>query len=233
MNLETIEIISATEAMAGDENQAVHSPTVEIASPPTSAASVVKHRTYHAACRVCTSDRAPEVESLMAMGVAATAVAKRIGGGISADSVRRHWGGHVPPDRKASLIGKMVFDKDSLNTVEKLDREKADERDNLFLRLRAQRGLLWDLVNPTKNPDRKSQVNAHAVLLRLTELIAKVLGEIQTGSNINVSNQTLNVSGSDIMELRRTVETALKPWPAARTALLDALSKKNLPAPEA
>ena len=51
----------------------------------------------------------PEVESLMAMGLPATTVAKRVS--LSADSVRRHWSGHVPADKKAAIIGKAIFDK--------------------------------------------------------------------------------------------------------------------------
>jgi len=95
--------------------------------------------------------------------------------------------------------------------------------------LRAQRALLWQLVDPAKNPDVKSQVQAHAVLLRLTELVARVLGEIQS-SSVSVTNQTLNVGTNDIIELKRIVETALLPFPAARTALLNALSN-GLPSP--
>jgi hypothetical protein len=210
-------------AEGGDPHTIVTSASIQPAT--ASVATPKRQRTYHAACRVCTSDKAPEVESLLAMGVTATAVAKRIGSGISADSVRRHWASHVPADRKASLIGKMVFNKETLDTAEKLEREKGEERDSLFLRLRAQRGMLWDLAKNSKS--EKTRVQAHAILLKLTETIAKIIGEIQTGTNVSVTSQTLNVGGTDLFRLRDLIERTLAPYPAAQQALLSALAKES------
>jgi hypothetical protein len=154
------------------------------------------------------------------MGLGYVPVARRTH--LPQQSIRRHWLSHVPADRKAILIGQKVFGRDGLDTVEKIEKEKTEERDNLFLRLRAQRSLLWELVNPQKNPDKKSQVQAHRVLLALTELIARVLGEIQPTTT--VTNNTLNVGASGIAELRVIIETALQDEPRARTKLLAALA---------
>jgi len=66
-------------------------------------------------------------------------------------------------------------------------------------------------------------VAALNALIRLHELVGRVLGEIQTGTNVSIDNRSVNIGTNDILELRAVVEKALAAFPAARTALLNAL----------
>jgi len=195
--------------------------------PLSLAASVVspkrrRERSYHGSCKTCRSDKISDVERLLAMQTAATDVARRTG--LPADSVRRHWKNHVSETRRAQLIGRGVFGQD-IETQEKLEELRSRERDGLLLRLSVQRA---DLTALTKNDDKRVAVRAHAVLLSLHELIGRILGEVQSGSQVNIDNRSVHVGGSDILALKQIIYRALAGrFPDAYHALMEELTSDN------
>jgi transposase-like protein len=177
-----------------------------------------RERGYHGACRVCTNSSVAEGERLLAMGSAATQVARRIG--VSPESVRRHWRNHVSDERKARLRGRAIFNRDV--DPQQLEELRARERDGLLLRLSVQRA---DLTALTKDPDKRVAVHAHGTLLRLHELVARVLGEIAPSSVTTTNTQVnLGIAAGDLLELRTLIETALRDEPRARAKLLSTLA---------
>jgi hypothetical protein len=176
-----------------------------------------KARTYHAACKVCTSPSAAEVEKLCAMQTPATIVGRRFG--IGGDAVRRHFKNHVSESKRNAIVGKGVFGAQDVDTNDKLIELRERERDNLILRLSVTRARLNQL---SQDEDKRISVAACNSLIRHAELVAKILGEIRTDP-ANVTN-VLNVNGPDVLELRAIIERALRPWPQARAALLCAIA---------
>ena len=155
---------------------------------------------------------------MASVGIEATIIGRRFG--IPHNSVRRHVRNHISVDRWARLQGKSYFGRDDVDTASKLKELRDRERDGLLLRLSIQRS---DLNALTKNEDPRVAVGAHNALIRLHELVGRVLGEIQTCTNVSIDNQSVNIGTNDILELTAVVEKALAAFPAARAALLNDL----------
>jgi hypothetical protein len=212
---------SSIEAIGETQTAIVGSPS------PASAETVVspsvpkrRERSYHGACKTCTSDKIGDVEKLLAMQTDATVVARRTG--LSADSIRRHWRNHVSETRRAQLVGKGIFGRDDVDTQDKLAELRSRERDGLLLRLSVQRA---DLTALTKNADLRVAVRAHSVLLSLHQLIAAILGEVNSGAQVNIDNRSVHVGGSDVVELKGVLYRALATkYPEAFRAVMDELT---------
>jgi hypothetical protein len=119
------------------------------------------------------------------------------------------------------MQAKSYFGRDDVTTAEHLQRLRDRERDSLLLRIAAQRA---DLNALTKSEILRIQIAAHNALIKLHELVARVLGEIQTGTSVSIDNRSVHIGSNDILELKNIVERALANYPAARQKLLNALA---------
>jgi hypothetical protein len=171
------------------------------------------------ACKTCTSPNVAEIEALASMGLDNSAIARRFG--VSMLSVRNHVRRHISADRWARMQAKSYFGRDDVTTAEHLQRLRDRERDSLLVRLAAQRA---DLNALTKSEIPRIQIAAHNALIKLHELVARVLGEIQTGTSVSIDNRSVHIGSNDILELKNIVERALADYPAARQKLLNALA---------
>jgi hypothetical protein len=195
----------------------VATPMVSVVPTPTHRK---KARPFHRACKTCTSPAVSEIEALCSQGVAATIVGKRFN--ITGDSVRRHWSSHVDGDRKARLIGRNVF-AEPVEVADQFEVLKENERSRWLARLSIQRS---DLTALTKHADARVAVMAHRTLLVLSDQVGRHLDQLGTGPSNVTNNLNIVASQGDLAQLRSIVDEALRPYPAARSALLMALAQR-------
>ena len=177
----------------------------------------------HRNCKTCCHESLGEIEQLAAAGHELRPLSRRFN--LSWDSLRRHWRNHVTRERLAQLQGKMIFGRDGIDP-EMLAQLRTDESDRLILRLAHTRSGLNALASGAQS--EKVRVSAYAVLVRLAEVEARILGDIKPGGT-TITNQTMVVAGSNMAELRSLIDGALQPFPEARTALLAALARSAQP----
>jgi hypothetical protein len=108
---------------------------------------------------------------------------------VSMLSVRNHIRKHISGNRWARMQAKSYFGRDDVTTAEQLQQLRDRERDSLLLRLAAQRA---DLNALTKSEIPRIQIAAHNALIKLHELVARVLGEIQTGTSVSIDNRSVH-----------------------------------------
>jgi hypothetical protein len=142
--------------------------------------------------------------------------------GLSRDSVRRHWIGHVSAARKAELIGGPV-------AIAKLAQRAAEEDRSLIDYLSILRSELFHLFLSAK--ERGLTFDAASIAQRLLstlEAIGKVNGQLrQAGITINnvnsTSGPTIVLNDPQVVKLQSTIIRALAPFPEARAAVVAAL----------
>lgn len=138
-----------------------------------------------------------EIEVMLARGVPVRKIAEDFG--LTKSAVHRH---------KARMVEQMAAAPTAKDT-------NADE---LLGKLRILQGEAEAILGKARKAgDHRNALAAIKESRSIVELLAKMLGEIQTGTtlNITISNQWI--------ALRADLMTALEPYPEARVAVMHAL----------
>jgi hypothetical protein len=163
-------------------------------------------------CTACLHRERAAIDLGLARGVAVRALARRFE--LGSDSLYRHARNHLPPQLRAKLIAGpdlAVDDLDHLRTT-----ESASLLGNLVaLRHRLFAGL--DAAEESGDANMVARVSNQ--LHRNFELVAKLLGDLSTGTTIN--NNVLILPA--YVELRVELVRALAPFPEARQAVAQVL----------
>jgi hypothetical protein len=158
-------------------------------------------------CSVCSHRELAQIDTALARGVAAPAIARRFK--LGADSVYRHSRNHLPPQLRASLLA-----GPDLAGVD-LDKLKETESQSLLGNLVALRHRLFAAL------DCAEEYNDAGMLTRVSsqlhanlELTGKLLGDLGVGvTNVNV------LVMPQYVELRVALVQALASFPEARQAV--------------
>ena len=152
------------------------------------------------ACRTCTSPHCDEInEQLVSGTVSRVEIARQWG--ISITALRSHYLHHLPETLALAHAADEVTHADDLLG-------KLDEYEH-WLRSLAKAGR--------REKDLRLSVQAVGQLLRLTELLAKVRGELDERPVVNV------ISNPAFVEVRSALMVALAPYPEAKAAVGAAL----------
>lgn len=167
------------------------------------------------ACSICRNDQCAAVDQALANGLSAAQASRRFS--LSVDSLRRHKKNHIPPEvirkaRRRQLLGEQKYNLEEL---------RQHESENLLARLVRQRLDLLKLIGSMETNDPRGAVRGHATLLQNLELEGKLLGELGQHATTNIQ-QNLIVA-PEYLRLRQLLNEALRPFPAARQAVLAAL----------
>lgn len=164
-------------------------------------------------CTICTHVRRAEIEHAIARGVSQREVAKRYK--VSLFAVNRHWCNHVSGQLKTA---KKI---EALKPGAKLDELIVDEGRGLLENLQMIRGKLYrQLELAISLDDRQGCTAVTRELHRNLELSAKATGELQANARPNVTNIVLS---QNYVALRHNILRALRPFPEAAAAVVDAL----------
>ncbi|MCI4567208.1 hypothetical protein [Lysobacter sp. CFH 32150] len=171
-------------------------------------------------CQVCTHPDRASMELGLANKVTERVLAKRYG--VSRDSLGRHRRHHMTPDLLASLItrGRMSpTDLENLRIV---------ESEGSLQHLVAVRGRLYGMMDYAESiNDYKAASAIGERIVKVCETIAKLLGDIRTGT-VNVTNNMLVMP--EFHAFRTSIMQALKAHPEAREAVALALRSYESPA---
>lgn len=165
-------------------------------------------------CHVCKHARRAELELLIARGVAISAISNRFD--VSVASLYRHARRPtcMPPQLKAKLVA-----GPSLDGID-LDKVREGEATSLLLSLINQRNRIFAAFDSAEEVGHiGSIVRVSSELRSIQELIAKLVGQLGTGTTVN---NNLFVLPSYI-ELRTAITRALANHPEARTSVAAAL----------
>src|SRR5262245_2959889 len=156
-------------------------------------------------CSVCSHRELAQINTALARGVAAPAIARRFK--LGADSVYRHSRNHLPPQLRASLLA-----GPNLEGVD-LDKLKEDESQSLLANLVALRHRLFAAVDCAEEYQDAGMLTRVAGQLHANlELTGKLLGDLGVGgtTNVNVLIQP------QYIELRVALVGALSAFPEAK-----------------
>ncbi len=182
----------------------------------------MSNQAFNARCRVCTSEQKILIETLLARGVAAEAIASKVNltfGGdkskeVSSSSVYRHRK-HMPQALVESL--KVKSFSSILGKGVSLDELRKQESENLLAHLIAYRAELdTDIATARFNGDLAVVSSLAGRRNHLLETLAKLLGELGITS---VTNNVALIASSDYLRLRTGLMRALMPFPQARAAV--------------
>ena len=150
-------------------------------------------------CTVCNHKDVDEINKRLISGESYRSIAKQFEASESA--IYRHKESHIPEVLLKSNEIKYIISADSLL-------KKVKEEEDFVREMR---------VSAAADGDIKVALTAVDRALKCIELYAKVLGIIKDQPTINIA------LSSEWIELRTTIVTALKPFPEARRAVIDAL----------
>ena len=172
-------------------------------------------------CSVCSHRELAQIDTALARGVAAPAIARRFK--LGPDAVYRYSKNHLPPQLRASLLA-----GPDLEGID-LDKLKETESQSLLGNLVALRHRLFAAL------DCAEEYNDAGMLTRVSsqlhanfELCAKLLGDLAVGST-NVTNILI---APQYISLRVELVRALAPFPEARAAVASALHELESKAAE-
>ncbi len=181
-------------------------------------------------CKVCTHPKKDDIERALARGESTRNVADVYG--LAKDTVARHSKNHIDwrarheevrqEVRHNLLIVRQEARADALNAVR---HPIASPAPNPDIQTDALFAELSDTLNTIRtirrtSMDEKTQLMAGRETAHVIELMAKLTGELQAGA---ITQNILVVPGGP--ELIRTVDEALRPYPAARLAVAEAMRK--------
>jgi len=176
-----------------------------------------------AQCSVCQHPRRPEIDHSLANRVSEHRVAKRFG--VSRDAIHRHKKRHLPPQLEAALLS-----RNGAPSPIDLEQLRKDESEGVLQTLIWQKAhVLQQIDTAIMNHDPVAVSRFHDVLLKNTQTIAKIVGELATHSK-HITNNFL--IAPEYLELRHAVIQALAPFPDARRAValkLQALERQPPP----
>lgn len=176
-----------------------------------------------AQCSVCQHPRRPEIDHSLANRVSEHRVAKRFT--LSRDAIHRHKKRHLPPQLEAALLS-----RNGAPSPIDLEQLRKDESEGVLQTLIWQKAhVLQQIDTALLNHDPVAVSRFHDVLLKNTQTIAKIVGELATHSK-HITNNFL--IAPEYLELRHAVIDALAPFPEARRAValkLQALERQPPP----
>jgi hypothetical protein len=167
-----------------------------------------------ARCKACHHPQRGRIEMQLANGVSMVKVARQFEG-LTKWGLSRHFRLHVSPARKDKLrVGASDLKVD-------LDTLKRAESESLLQNLIAERARLQRIADLCEGVGNfQDATRASTAVVRVLELVAKYLGELKTGSTSVTQNFLL---APDWVNLRRAIATALRPFPEAQRAVLEAV----------
>jgi hypothetical protein len=161
-------------------------------------------------CSVCSHRELAQIDTALARGVAAPAIARRFK--LGTDSIYRHGRNHLPPQLRARLIAGPDLDID-------LDRLKETESQSLLGNLVALRHRLFAALDAAEEfGDGMMLTRVSSQLHANLELTGKLLGDLGVGSTTN--NVLIQ---PQYVELRVALVQALASYPEARQAVAGVL----------
>jgi len=174
-------------------------------------------------CTICKHPRRPEIEHAIANRVAEQRVAKRFNVGKYA--VHRHKKNHLPPQLQAAILS---FNGSAC--VVDLEALRKSESEGLLTTLIWQKAdLLVEMDKARENMDPIAVSRFHDLLLKNTQTIAKLVGELASHTRTITNNFLI---APEYLQLRHAITTALGPFPEAAKAVsraLQALEKSPAP----
>jgi len=167
-------------------------------------------------CHVCKHRERAAMELMLMRGVAVHAIAKKFN--VSGDSLHRHKRrpSCMPPQLKEKLLAGP--------DVAGLDIEKVREAESksLLLHLVNQRNRMFAAQDAAEEAGHiHGIVRVSAELRAINELIAKIVGQLGTGTT-TINNSVLFVSPAYV-SMRAVLTRTLRPFPEARAAVAAAL----------
>ncbi|MBL8628375.1 MAG: hypothetical protein JNM81_02025 [Rhodospirillaceae bacterium] len=151
-------------------------------------------------------------------------IAKRFN--ISRDALNRHKkNGHLPPQLEVALLS-----SNGIASVIDIDKLRKDESEGILQTLIWQKAhVLQQIDRAEQNMDPVAVSRFHDVLLKNTQTIAKIVGELANHTR-HVTNNFL--IAPEYLQLRHAITSALKPFPDAAKAVSRALQElERTPAP--
>ena len=156
-------------------------------------------------CNICMHPEVDKINAMLISGVSCGKVANKYGS-FNRQSVWAHKQKHLP---KTLLKAKALEDE--------------NKADALLKQLESINAKAWDLMKQAEK-DKKYQpaVSALKECRATVELTAKLIGELKTGTEVNV------YYSPQWIELRGNIFQALQPYPEARIALANKLSELDV-----
>lgn len=155
-------------------------------------------------CKVCNHDQRTEIERLLVGGMSNVAASEKWG--MGRDAVRRHRVNHM--SRNFGTLTETAVKRETATALERA--ENLFHRADTILRVAEESG------------NANLAINAMKETRQAIELLAKLSGELDTSTNINV----LNLSTSEEwMQTRGVMLEALAPYPDARMAVAKAVQQ--------
>jgi hypothetical protein len=164
------------------------------------------------ACTVCSHRERAQIDTALARGVAAPAIARRFK--LGTDSIYRHSWKHLPPQLRATLLA-----GPDLEGID-LDKLKETESQSLLANLVALRHRLFAALDCAEEyQDAGMLTRVASQLHQNLELTGKLLGDLGVGSTTNVNVLVMPA----YIELRVALVQALSAFPEARAAVAQAV----------
>ncbi|MEO7050152.1 MAG: hypothetical protein ABI128_00660 [Rhodanobacter sp.] len=163
-------------------------------------------------CIVCNHERRPEIELRIASGTPAKTIAAKYG--LKPDSLHRHRRNHMDADllQQLQAAGRRVSPVD-------LQKLKQTESEGLLQTLVHERGRQQRIADKSEAVDDfANATRASVAALKSSELIAKLLGDIQTGT----VTQNILIT-PEFNAFRTAVIQALRPFGDAKLAVLKSM----------
>src|SRR5215467_5001956 len=164
------------------------------------------------ACTVCSHRERAQIDTALARGVTAPAIARRFK--LGTDSVYRHSRNHLPPQLRAAVLA-----GPDLEGVD-LDKLKQTESQSLLGNLVALRHRLFAALDAAEEYNDTGMLTRVASQLHQNlEITGKLLGDLGVGSTTNVNVLVM----PQYVELRVALVQALASHPEARQAVATVL----------
>ncbi|EIL98221.1 hypothetical protein AB7849_11490 [Rhodanobacter sp. 115] len=166
------------------------------------------------ACHTCQHERRPEIELRLASGTPLRIIAAKYG--LKPDTLRRHRMNHMAPELIQQL--QATGRRTSATDLAELKRTESEGLLGNLVHERARQQRIADKAESID--DFANATRASVAALKSSELIAKLLGDIQTG------NVTQNILiAPEFHAFRNAVIQALRPYHDAKLAVLTSLQR--------
>lgn len=152
-------------------------------------------------CKVCKHPDINEINEKLVSGISPREMADKYN--LNHMSLYRHKEKHLP-----------------LTLIKAQQLQEQDAADDLLARVELIYEKAWDLVNKAETKGSfQPAVGALKEARSCLELIGKLLGEIKSGTTVNV------LYNPEFIQVRQTITQALEPYPDARQAVVRALEE--------
>lgn len=171
-------------------------------------------------CTICTHQKRAEIELRMASRISARAIAAVFH--VSRDAVARHRRKHMTKEQTIALQA-----KGRGATVDELQQLKRVESESLLAHLVHERVRQQRVADKAEAiDDLHNAAKSSLAVVKTSEVIAKLLGEIKTGT----THQHLNILlQPEYTTFRAALIRALRPFPDAQRAVLEAVQAMEAP----